>query len=332
MEAYLTPTLWLLDVLLTLTLVGLAVRVLTAPDLFQAIVWFIVFGLIMAIVWTRLQATDIALAEAAIGAGLTGALFLNTLGQMHARRSERGMEAKRGTGKQQAAWAVIGLFVLALSLPLGDVVWRLPRQAAGLGNQVEARLAESGANNPVTAVLLNFRGYDTFLEIGVLLLAVVGVWSLPPTRETRHSEDTPGLVLLFLVRILVPIIGVVAAYLLWQGTDEPGGAFQAGAVLSAAGVLLLVAGLVRPPTSRGWAERGALVLGFGGFLALAVALMGIGGRFLEYPPTGAASLILLIETVLTLSIALTLVALFAGGAPAEDNQKPNTPHAPEDNA
>ena len=37
---------------------------------------FIAFGLFLALVWARLRAPDVALAEAAIGAGLAGALML----------------------------------------------------------------------------------------------------------------------------------------------------------------------------------------------------------------------------------------------------------------
>lgn len=67
---------WVFDLLLGGGLLWLAWRALACPDLFKAIVLFIAFGLLMALVWVRLQAPDVALAEAAIGAGLTGALLL----------------------------------------------------------------------------------------------------------------------------------------------------------------------------------------------------------------------------------------------------------------
>ena len=66
----------MIDVLLTLALVGLAWGALASGNLFKAIVLFIAFGLVMALAWVRLDAPDIALAEAAIGAGLTGALLM----------------------------------------------------------------------------------------------------------------------------------------------------------------------------------------------------------------------------------------------------------------
>lgn len=71
-----------LDILLALTLLWLAWRTLATPHLFKAVVLFIAFGLVLSVVWVRLAAPDIALAEAAIGAGLTGALLLSALARL----------------------------------------------------------------------------------------------------------------------------------------------------------------------------------------------------------------------------------------------------------
>ncbi|MET4162693.1 energy-converting hydrogenase B subunit D [Marinobacterium sp. MBR-111] len=75
---------WLLDLLLALALVSTAAAALLSRDLFRAVVVFIAFGLLMAVCWVRLQAPDLALAEAAIGAGLTGVLLLDAVS--HFRR------------------------------------------------------------------------------------------------------------------------------------------------------------------------------------------------------------------------------------------------------
>ncbi len=83
---------WLLDALLALVLVWIAWRALGAQDLFRAVVLFIVFGLVMALAWVRLEAPDVALAEAAIGAGITGALLLDALGHLR-RRAPQGEDA-----------------------------------------------------------------------------------------------------------------------------------------------------------------------------------------------------------------------------------------------
>jgi len=76
----------LFDGLLGLLLLWLAWSLLASKDLFKAVVLFMVFGLLMAMVWVRLKAPDIALAEAAVGAGLTGVLFLHATGFLTSRR------------------------------------------------------------------------------------------------------------------------------------------------------------------------------------------------------------------------------------------------------
>lgn len=72
------------DLILVATLLWLAGMLLATDDIFKAVVLFISFGLLMALAWVRLNAPDVALAEAALGAGLTGPLFLAAL-----RRIER---------------------------------------------------------------------------------------------------------------------------------------------------------------------------------------------------------------------------------------------------
>lgn len=82
------------DVLLGLGSLWVAWRALACPDLFKAVVLFVTFGLFLALIWVRLAAPDVALAEAAIGAGLTGALLMAAL----ARLQETGTAAKRASG------------------------------------------------------------------------------------------------------------------------------------------------------------------------------------------------------------------------------------------
>jgi len=76
------------DLLLALALLWSGWRTLATPRLDRAIVLFIVFGLLMSLAWARLSAPDIGLAEAAIGAGLTGALLLDAYGVLRRRRVE----------------------------------------------------------------------------------------------------------------------------------------------------------------------------------------------------------------------------------------------------
>lgn len=74
------------DLLLAAALLWSAWRTVAAAARARAVLLFIVFGLLMALAWARLMAPDIAIAEAAIGAGLTGALVLDALGALRRRR------------------------------------------------------------------------------------------------------------------------------------------------------------------------------------------------------------------------------------------------------
>ncbi|KNC68865.1 DUF4040 domain-containing protein [Pseudoalteromonas ardens] len=73
----------IIDLLLGCGAVMTAVLCLTAKDLFQAILLFISMGLLVTLAWVRLGAWDVAIAEAAIGAGLTGALLIATRRQLN---------------------------------------------------------------------------------------------------------------------------------------------------------------------------------------------------------------------------------------------------------
>ena len=212
---------------------------------------------------------------------------------------------------------VVLLTVLALGL--GYAVISLPGQAPGLSLSVAENLNVSGVSNPVTAVLLNFRGYDTLLEMAVLLLALLGVWSIgiAPT----HDESSPGSVMEMLTRLLVPLLILVAGYLLWVGAHAPGGAFQAGSVLAAAGVLLFLSGWHPETFLTELPLRLLLTLGLFVFITVAVAMIWFGGKLLEYPPTFAGMLILLIEAAATISIGVTLAALFYGSQPKKRKDK-----------
>lgn len=85
---------WLFDGVLGLLLLWLAWRVLACAELFKAILLFIAFGLLMAVAWARLAAPDVALAEAAIGAGLTGALLLAAYARLGAATDNANKKAK----------------------------------------------------------------------------------------------------------------------------------------------------------------------------------------------------------------------------------------------
>lgn len=71
-----------IDACLVVGVLTLACLCMAAKNLFTAIVLFVGLGLFVTVAWVRLDAPDLAIAEAAIGAGLTGALLLATWRQL----------------------------------------------------------------------------------------------------------------------------------------------------------------------------------------------------------------------------------------------------------
>jgi len=218
----------------------------------------------------------------------------------------------------------IAIGTLSLSLIIMLIVTDNPSSV--LPALVQQQLTQSGVQNPVTAVLLNFRSYDTLLEIGVLLIVAVAM--LPNSNFISNiNSDMPGnnpssgrLVsvvtnaqvnptLEAVLRWLVPMIVVMAGYMLWTGAALPGGAFQSGALLAGAGVLVQLSGRLQFCFTSTIAKLLATI-GLIAFMVVAVGVAPTTGVILQYPTELAGPLILLIEIAATLSIATILLLLY----------------------
>jgi len=301
------------DALVALGLLWLGWRVLREPGAFRAVVLFIALGLLSALAWARLRAPDLALAEAAIGAGITGALLLDVLGGLHRRRGLRPF-AVRG-----AALVTIGL-AGALAAVAAVAVTGGGRD--GLGVAVAEALRPDGVSNPVTFVLLDLRAWDTLLELAVMLAALVGAVAVRHAGEDRSSVAPlpPSAVMLGLGGPLVPAMVLVGVYLFWIGSSAPGGAFQGGALAAAAGILLLLSSRTPPLRFDAVPCRLAASVGVAGMLAVGMACGLAGEGFLALPGAWQYALVLLMEGGIALATAATLAMLFAAahtpGGPA----------------
>jgi uncharacterized MnhB-related membrane protein len=71
----------LLNILLLLFLVVSALIAVCSRDLLTAVIIFIAYSLVMALVWQMLRAPDLAVAEAVVGAGATALLLLAAIGK-----------------------------------------------------------------------------------------------------------------------------------------------------------------------------------------------------------------------------------------------------------
>ncbi len=315
------------DLILAFLVICMAWGAMHARSRHDAMAMFVAFGLVVALIWARLGAPDLALAEAAIGAGLTGVLLL---------QAARQIPAEPRTMKKTTVQFILPLVFIVLAIALfasqlfSDDALNISEQARirpdvglsapSMSDRVHLAMPDSGVGHPVTAVLLNFRAWDTLLELLVLLLALSGLRQLYPSSQSAQKKSDGPLVrgpepwplLLAWSRFLAPLLIVMGGYLLWRGADAPGGAFQAGALLAAAAVVLRLAGLL--PALRWSSLTVRLAINVGALLFMTVAALTLyfGAGWLHYPAAQAGILILGIEVFATLSIAITLTLLVIG--------------------
>ena len=309
------------DILLAAALLWTGTLVLVSRSFLRAAVIFIAFGLLMSLAWVRLLAPDIALAEAAIGAGITGVLLIDALRYMEwggtpqpGALFNEATAARRWVARAGPGLGAAGVFVL-LVLAVGA----LPATPAGLAGAVQDTPLE-GVSHPVTAVLLVFRSFDTLLELGILALAVLAMMAVRGTDELPLAGLPPvrDPVLDGVVRILVPLSILVGGYLLWLGTVTAGGAFQAGVVLGSCGILLWLAGHRTLAAAPVWLWGIFVLAGFGALLAFAAASLAAGGRAFEYPDGQIHRLLPVLEAAAAVAIGASLAALFVGLHPGRD--------------
>ncbi|MCC6777997.1 MAG: DUF4040 domain-containing protein [Hyphomicrobiales bacterium] len=332
-----------LDIALAVVALAVASWTVTVRAALSAVLAFVVYGLLLALIWIRLDAPDVALAEAAIGSGLTGALLIRAAARLRAdggvsprapvarasparalvaRASPaRALVARASAARALVARASAALLSAIVAGALAVVIWLLPDSAPTLAPAAASNQAATGLGNAVTNVLMAFRAIDTFLEKIVLLLALVAVWSLAPDRawggrpNVDVRSDPEGL-LPFFARLLAPVGIVIGIYLLWVSADHPGGAFQAGTILAAMWLLVLMARLTETPAIGSRRLRCALIAGPALFLAVGLAGIAWADGFLAYPAEYAKPLILAVELAMLLTIAATL-GLLALGPPEQ---------------
>ena len=302
-----------LDLLLASLVICVAVYTIAAQDLFAAVIGYVAYGLLLAFVWIRLYAPDVALTEAAVGGGVTGVLLITAGKRLGALNVSQ--EAQPGPVLK----LLTGVLATLVASALGAVILMLPDPPPSLAPEAAAAAdgAGAGLGNPITAVLMSYRSLDTMLEKIVLILAVIGVWSVgadeawggAPAPLRQQKAYAP---MVFLAQMLAPVGALIAIHIFWTGANAPGGAFQGGALLAAMWMVTMMARLAEPPRIDAQWLRLALVAGPAVFLIVGLAGEVAAGSFFAYPPALAKPIILFIEAFMLLSIAAALPMLVAG--------------------
>ena len=82
-------------ILLLILLIGCAIAVNLTENLMQAVIIFMSYSSIMCVLWVLMESPDLAITEAAVGAGISGTLFLMTLKKIKAEDDEQRKRRKK---------------------------------------------------------------------------------------------------------------------------------------------------------------------------------------------------------------------------------------------
>ena len=164
-------------------------------------------------------------------------------------------------------------------------------------------IAETGVDtevpNMVTAVLADYRGFDTMFETVVIFIAgiaILGILKLtgkdairPARKRKDEVADVPDLIVAHTVRLLVPVIQLFAFYVLAHGHVSPGGGFQGGVIMGASFILVALAWDLPRAMDRLSVDRAILFAGVGILIYAGIGLLSmlLGGEFLDYAELSA---------------------------------------------
>ena len=160
-------------VLVLLVVAALAATVLR--DVLSAIIVFTIFSLAASVTYVLLSAPDVALTEAAVGAGITSVLFLVTIARTVRPVGDRLLIA---VDRRAAVAAVALAGVLAVGvagLPPAGAADSVVASGPVTSYYLSEAYAETGVKNAVTAVLAAYRGFDTLGEAVVVIAAGIAV-------------------------------------------------------------------------------------------------------------------------------------------------------------
>jgi len=298
-----------------------ALSVVFLRDLFAIVMLFGIYSLLSAGFFVTMDAVDVALTEAAVGAGVTTVLMLSTLALT--RRKEKARLSPPSLLPLAVA-TITGLVLVygTLDMPhLGDPDAPVHQHVAP--RYIEQSGEEIGVPNIVTSVLASYRGFDTLGEVVVIFAAGLGVLALlgvagGDRHRARVSAMEHHLVLRVITKALAPLILLYALYIQFHGDYGPGGGFQAGVVFAAAIILFaIVFGLTKaeqvitPTFLRYMMGAGALIYGATGVVTLV-----LGGNFLDYntlahdPLHGQHYGILAVEFGVGVTVTAVMISIF----------------------
>ncbi|MBU3759112.1 MAG: DUF4040 domain-containing protein [Candidatus Omnitrophica bacterium] len=162
----------ILNIVLLVLILASAVAAVTVPDLVSAAFVLGAFSFFCAILWALLGAADVSFTEAVVGAGVSTLFFFLALAQTQASAKNPSFSYRPLLAAFLCA-AGAGLFCLmSAGLPMfGDP--NSPPNSYLSGDYLRNTLKQTLTPNAVTAIIVDYRAFDTLIETAVIFSAAV---------------------------------------------------------------------------------------------------------------------------------------------------------------
>ncbi len=187
----------------------------------------------------------------------------------------------------------LGVLLLAAAEDFPD--WGDPQSPASVHlspHFIEKSMEETSVPNLVTAVLADYRGYDTMFETIVIFCAGIAVLTIlrrthrkrPKAVKPRPEREGADVILQSAARLLVPVMQLFALYVVAHGHHSPGGGFQGGVILGASFILLALAYDLKTALARLKEKTVLFMSGIGVviYAGIGVICLFLGRNFLAY--------------------------------------------------
>jgi multicomponent Na+:H+ antiporter subunit B len=312
---------YLIDIILLALLMTTGFAIVHMKSLLAVAMLTSIYSLLSAALFVVLDAVDVALTEAAIGAGISTILMLATV----ALTTDREKEPRHTPLLPLLVVIATGAALIygTVDMPhYGDPSSPVHQHVAS--TYLQDAPTETGVPNVVTSVLASYRGYDTLGEVTVIFTAGIGVMALLGYRIHRRKmvrEEMRHLIVLRVIaKLFFPLILLFALYVQFHGDYGPGGGFQAG-VIFATGFILYALAFGLGNAQRVITHRLLQIMMAVGVLIFAgvgIESMLLGGHFLEYrvlagdPVAGQHLGILLIELGVGITVAAVMLIIYYG--------------------
>ena len=275
------------------------------------IIYLAVFSLLSTVAYMFLGAPDVAMAEAAASV-FTTVFFIICLEKYFGRPVKDNAATRRKTWyvMMPAIFTIAIVVLFLLVLPQGE-------DAIGLSQLYILRFSHDFiGDNPVTAIYLGYRVYDTLFEALMLVISVVAVIHVSKSekivvKDGKHSEMEHDGTAVFAIRLICPVMLLFGVYLMVNGHITPGGGFQGGLALATFFICrFFIYNVFDLPIKKLMRLEEAV---FAGIIIFAVLI--VFGNFAAYLPASVQPLVdvaymVLLNVLIGLKVACAFIILF----------------------